>query len=292
MTTPATYLETCAAYYAALEALRPIAIAVRTHPAATRLTALPDEVLRLILSHFIKDAKFLVSLSRVNRQFHDLVTSNEMLKEMIKKTASWESTFGPGGCGSPEKAEKLLARPDLIEVLRRAISSKLANAIRALLLGLDASGKTTILYRLKLGEVVNACSTIGFNVETIVYRDVEITLWDVGGQERIRPLYRHYLENTHLMIWVIDCADRDRFDQVHNWFMQSLEQEEIASAPILVLANKQDLPGAMSVADVTERLGLRSLTERKWHVMGTTGTTGAGLLEGLDWGVRACESMF
>jgi len=68
--------------------------------------------------------------------------------------------------------------------------------MRILMVGLDAAGKTTILYKLKLGEVVTTIPTIGFNVETVEYKNISFTVWDVGGQDKIRPLWRHYYQNT------------------------------------------------------------------------------------------------
>lgn len=68
--------------------------------------------------------------------------------------------------------------------------------VRILMVGLDAAGKTTILYKLKLGEIVTTIPTIGFNVETVEYKGVGFTVWDVGGQDKIRPLWRHYFQNT------------------------------------------------------------------------------------------------
>ena len=62
---------------------------------------------------------------------------------------------------------------------------------RILMVGLDAAGKTTILYKLKLGEVVTTIPTIGFNVETVEYKNISFTVWDVGGQDKIRTLWRH-----------------------------------------------------------------------------------------------------
>ena len=56
-----------------------------------------------------------------------------------------------------------------------------------LMVGLDAAGKTTILYKLKLGEVVTTIPTIGFNVEQVDYKNISFTVWDVGGQDKIRP---------------------------------------------------------------------------------------------------------
>merc|ERR1712203_1094112 len=82
--------------------------------------------------------------------------------------------------------------------------------MRILMVGLDAAGKTTILYKLKLGEVVTTIPTIGFNVETVEYKNINFTVWDVGGQDKIRPLWRHYYQNTNGIIFVVDSADADR----------------------------------------------------------------------------------
>ena len=84
--------------------------------------------------------------------------------------------------------------------------------MRILMVGLDAAGKTTILYKLKLGEVVTTIPTIGFNVETVEYKNISFTVWDVGGQDKIRPLWRHYYQNTQGLIFVVDSNDRDRVD--------------------------------------------------------------------------------
>ena len=78
--------------------------------------------------------------------------------------------------------------------------------------GLDAAGKTTILYKLKLGEIVTTIPTIGFNVETVEYKNISFTVWDVGGQDKIRPLWRHYFQNTQGLIFVVDSNDRERID--------------------------------------------------------------------------------
>lgn len=69
------------------------------------------------------------------------------------------------------------------------------------------------MYKLKLGEVVTTIPTIGFNVETINNFGIDIEMWDVGGSDKIRPLWRHYYSTTAFLIWVIDAADRDRLDE-------------------------------------------------------------------------------
>ncbi|KAL1131653.1 hypothetical protein AAG570_011266 [Ranatra chinensis] len=107
-------------------------------------------------------------------------------------------------------------------VLNRLYGKK---QMRILMVGLDAAGKTTILYKLKLGEIVTTIPTIGFNVET----------------------------------------------------------DELKDALLLVFANKQDLPNAMSASELTDRLGLQHLRNRQWYIQSTCATQGHGLYEGLDW---------
>lgn len=82
--------------------------------------------------------------------------------------------------------------------------------MRILILGLDGAGKTTILYRLQVGEVVTTIPTIGFNVEQVTYKNLKFQVWDLGGQTSIRPYWRCYYSNTDAIIYVVDSADRDR----------------------------------------------------------------------------------
>lgn len=175
---------------------------------------------------------------------------------------------------------------------------------RGLVIGNDAAGKTTILYKLKLGEVVTTIPTIGFNVEEMKYQGTSLTLWDVGGCDKIRPLWRHYYQNTQVIIYVVDSNDRDRMvnpDPVNNKYhvyadsglTLLLEEEELKNAILLIFANKQDLPNSVSVEDIREALQLDRLLDedqvrwgckrRSCHVVGCTATTGDGLYEGLDW---------
>jgi len=155
--------------------------------------------------------------------------------------------------------------------------------MRILMVGLDAAGKTTILYKLKLGEIVTTIPTIGFNVETVEYKNINFTVWDVGGQDKIRPLWRHYFQNTQGLIFVVDSNDRERINEAHEELNKMLNEDELREAAVLIFANKQDLPNAMSVAEITDKLGLHSLRSRKWYIQSTCATSGDGLYEGLDW---------
>jgi len=165
-------------------------------------------------------------------------------------------------------------------VLKRLFGNK---EMRILMVGLDAAGKTTILYKLKLGEIVTTIPTIGFNVETVEYKNINFTVWDVGGQDKIRPLWRHYFQNTQGLIFVVDSNDRERIGEAKEELEKMLNEDELRDAVLLIFANKQDLPQAMSIAEVTDKLGLHSLRNRKWYIQATCATSGDGLYEGLDW---------
>jgi len=155
--------------------------------------------------------------------------------------------------------------------------------MRILMLGLDAAGKTTILYKLKLGQSVTTIPTVGFNVETVTYKNVKFNVWDVGGQDKIRPLWRHYYTGTQGLIFVVDSNDRDRIDEARQELHRIINDREMRDALLLVFANKQDLPHAMSPAEITDKLSLHKLRDRNWFVQPACAVSGDGLIEGLTW---------
>uniref|UniRef100_A0A2K5RKC5 ADP ribosylation factor 1 n=1 Tax=Cebus imitator TaxID=2715852 RepID=A0A2K5RKC5_CEBIM len=147
-----------------------------------------------------------------------------------------------------------------------------------LMMGLDAAGKTTILYKLKLREIVTTIPTIGLNVET----NISFTVWDVGGQDQIPPLWRHYFQNTQGLIFVVDGKERERVKEASEELMRMLAEDELWDAVPLVFANKQDVPNGMNAAEITDKLRLRSLRHRNWYIHTTCATSGDGLYGGLD----------
>ncbi|KAI5286392.1 ADP-ribosylation factor, Arf Arf6 [Ascosphaera aggregata] len=155
--------------------------------------------------------------------------------------------------------------------------------MRILMLGLDAAGKTTILYRLKLNQDVTTIPTVGFNVESVTYKNVKFNVWDVGGQDKIRPLWRHYFSGTQGLIFVIDSSDRARIHEARQELHRIILDREMKDALLLVFANKQDLPDSMSPDEVREKLQLTQLKDKLWYVAPSCATTGEGLLEGLGW---------
>ncbi|CAD5169764.1 uncharacterized protein LOC135672975 isoform X1 [Musa acuminata AAA Group] len=170
------------------------------------------------------------------------------------------------------------------QAFRKLFDSIFGNKeMRVVMLGLDAAGKTTILYKLHIGEVLSTVPTIGFNVEKVQYKNVMFTVWDVGGQEKLRPLWRHYFNNTDGLIYVVDSLDRERIGKAKAEFQAIINDPFMLNSVILVFANKQDMRGAMTPMEVCEGLGLYDLRNRVWHIQGTCALRGDGLYEGLDW---------
>ena len=155
--------------------------------------------------------------------------------------------------------------------------------VKNLMLGLDNAGKTTILYQLKMGETVKTIPTNGFNIETIEYKKVLFTIWDVGGQDKIKVTWEHYYQNTDGLIFVVDSNDQDKIVKAAEELKKLLAEEELKNCPVLVLANKQDLNGALAPSEVCKQLKMEDFKGRTWFVQGTSATTGQGLKEGLDW---------
>ncbi|EIW76087.1 ARF SAR [Coniophora puteana RWD-64-598 SS2] len=162
--------------------------------------------------------------------------------------------------------------------------------VRILMLGLDSAGKTTILYRLQIGEVVSTIPTIGFNVETVQYKNIKFQVWDLGGQSSIRPYWRCYFPNTSAIIYVIDASDHARLQTSRTELLTMLSEEELSGVPLLVFCNKQDVDGALKPEEVSDKLGLAGgETSRQWSVRGSCATRGEGLEDGLDWLVNAIQ---
>ena len=101
---------------------------------------------------------------------------------------------------------------------------------KGILVGLDGAGKTKILYQLKLGEAVTTIPTIGFNVETIEKENKSITLWDIGGQEKLRPLWQHYLDKMKFVLFVIDSGNSDRLGEAREELKKLMQNALLSSS--------------------------------------------------------------
>ncbi|XP_036410222.1 ADP-ribosylation factor-like protein 14 [Megalops cyprinoides] len=161
-------------------------------------------------------------------------------------------------------------------------SSKEAEA-RILMLGLDAAGKSTLLYKLKYNESVITVPTIGFNVEMIESKKktTALTVWDIGGQDKMRPHWKDFYQDTSGLVFVLDSSDRRRLDEAKREFTKILRNEALKGLPVVIFANKQDVAGAMSVADITEKFNFRkTCSDRDWFVQPCSAIAGSGLEDG------------
>ncbi|CRK86975.1 CLUMA_CG000788, isoform A [Clunio marinus] len=160
----------------------------------------------------------------------------------------------------------------LLSLLRKLRSSS-DKELRIVLLGLDNSGKTTILKQLANEETPNITTpTAGFNIKSIS-----------SGNAKIRPYWKNYFENTDVLIFVVDSSDRKRMGESTDEFNELLKDEKLRSVPILVLANKQDLTSALKSSEVAELIGLVKMKDRDWQIQACSAIDGAGLQEAMDW---------
>ena len=163
------------------------------------------------------------------------------------------------------------------------IFSKPKKNIRILFLGIERAGKTTILYQLKLGQTVAQLSTVGFNLETLKHNKTTFTIWDVGGKQIIRPLWKHYYENAQAIVYVIDANDETRLQETKEELKKTLKDLDLKGIPLVILANKQDLDSKLSGDELKNYLEIRGMTDRDWEIFETSGTSGRGLYDVLDW---------
>ncbi|NWX98302.1 ARL14 protein, partial [Nothoprocta ornata] len=152
-----------------------------------------------------------------------------------------------------------------------------------LILGLDFAGKSTLWYRLKCNDHFLTIPTIGFNVDMIeTQKDFTLTFWDVGGQQKMRQLWGSFLENTDGLLYVVDSSDQQRLEESKKELERVLKNEFIKNVPVVLLANKQDLPGALNAEEVTRRFNMKKYcSDRNWYVQPCCAITGEGLSEAL-----------
>lgn len=159
--------------------------------------------------------------------------------------------------------------------------------VRVLLLGLDNAGKSTLLYKLKFNSCVNTVPTIGFNVEMIEAkrskRNIALTVWDVGGQGQMRQYWKSFHQDTAAVVFVVDSSDTQRLDEARRELENTLRSDQLRGRPLVVFTNKQDVNGALTVTDITERFNLRKIcSDRNWFVQPCSASTGFGVEEGFQ----------
>lgn len=160
---------------------------------------------------------------------------------------------------------------------------------RILVLGLDNSGKTTILKKFSDEDISEVMPTQGFNVKSLMQNDFKLNVWDIGGQKSIRPYWRNYFDHTDALIYVIDSADKKRMEETGVELNQLLCEEKLEGVPLLVFANKQDLLNALSADEISDGLNLASIRDRTWSIQPCSAKSADGLQEGMEWVVSNVE---
>ncbi|KAI3382717.1 hypothetical protein SNEBB_006911 [Seison nebaliae] len=170
-------------------------------------------------------------------------------------------------------------------------SKNSAKELRIVILGLDNSGKTTILKSLAKENIQQVTPTQGFNVKTVQSENMKLNLWDIGGQRNIRSYWNNYLEHTDILIFVIDSSDRQRFEETAIELDELTCNDQLNGVPLLVFANKQDLPNASRDEEIAHTLQLHTIKNRDWHIQPCCALSGEGLADGMQWIGRKSNEM-
>lgn len=154
---------------------------------------------------------------------------------------------------------------------------------RVLMLGLDNAGKTTILRQMGYGEVQPTIPTIGFNIETLKMPGFNLTIWDIGGQTKVRRLWGAYFKGAHAVIFVVDTEDRERLQEAKREFLQLWQNRLLSDAVFLVLCNKVDKPGTMNAMYVEEVFDLPGEPYSRVAFYDCSAVKNTGLHEAFMW---------
>mmetsp|Transcript_28830 Transcript_28830/g.73885 ORF Transcript_28830/g.73885 Transcript_28830/m.73885 type:complete len:195 (-) Transcript_28830:3645-4229(-) len=186
----------------------------------------------------------------------------------------------------------------LLSILKKV--KRKEKEMRILVVGLDNAGKTTLVKRLAGEDISEIAPTFGFNIKTLHYspqgsnQEYKLNMWDVGGQKTLRAYWRNYFEATEALIWVVDSADIARLNDCKEELQNLLKEERLSGSTLLILANKQDLPGALGTKAITEKLGLADglLGKRHWSVAAVSAMdeSATALRHSIDWLVKDIAS--
>ncbi|CAM4486656.1 unnamed protein product [Leuciscus chuanchicus] len=159
--------------------------------------------------------------------------------------------------------------------------------VNVLCLGLDNSGKTTIINQLKPSnaQAQDIVPTIGFSIEKFRTSSLCFTVFDMSGQGRYRNLWEHYYKEGQAIIFVIDSGDKLRMVVAKEELDTLLNHPDIKHRriPVLFFANKMDLRDALSAVKVSQLLCLENIKDKPWHICASDAVKGEGLQEGVDW---------
>ena len=165
---------------------------------------------------------------------------------------------------------------------------------RILVIGLDNSGKTTIINYLKAKKgsptSYEVTPTVGFQVEEFASNNIKFTVYDMSGQGRYRSLWEQYYSDAQAIIYVLDSTDKLRMCVAKEELWSLLGNEAIKSKtiPVLFFANKIDIPGSLTPDQCMDELDLYKIREKPWHIISSNALNGAGIQDGIRW---LCEQV-
>lgn len=164
--------------------------------------------------------------------------------------------------------------------------------VRVLVLGLDNSGKTSIIKRWKHEDWTTISPTMGFEISTLQYQDFTLNLWDIGGQTSLRTFWSNYFDKTNVVVWVVDCMSMERIQESYEELRDKvIQQDRLEAVSLLILMNKIDLLEATKVEETKQQIvGLLELESQlpleKWQIIAVSAVTGQGTESAIEWIIR------
>jgi len=159
------------------------------------------------------------------------------------------------------------------------------------LIGLQNAGKTSLVNVIASGAFhEDMIPTVGFNMRKVTRGAVSIKLWDLGGQPRFRSMWERYCRGVQAIVYVVDAADHDNLDSARLELAELLGKPSLQGISLLVLGNKNDLPGALSTTDLIDRLDLKTLREREVCVYSISCKSQNNIDITLDWLTKHAKS--
>mmetsp|Transcript_9869 Transcript_9869/g.28367 ORF Transcript_9869/g.28367 Transcript_9869/m.28367 type:complete len:183 (-) Transcript_9869:105-653(-) len=156
---------------------------------------------------------------------------------------------------------------------------------KVLCVGLDNSGKSTVIQHLKPKQAAlkEITPTVGFNVEQFSRSGINFTVFDMSGAGKYRPLWEHYFKDVDAIMFVIDCSDKLRMCRVKEELKMLLEHPDTKGVPTLFFANKIDISDHLNPVECVQYLDLDAVKDRPWHITPSNALTGFGLEDGVGW---------
>eukprot|EP01080_Neovahlkampfia_damariscottae_P004009 gene4009-7265_t len=233
-----------------------------------------EEKIKLLLNQkekLIKKAKTIQQLTQEisniseDTKFEDLIYLEKSVDVIChKKLATINFDFKPSS--QIEKEKSLLELNKVLKHTMKPISKILH--LKVLILGLEDAGKTVLLYKWKLDDIITTIPTIGFNIETILYKNLCVNFWDVGGNDRIRPFWTSYYVGCHFICFVVDTSDLERKQESIEVFKDVINDNESKNANLILICNKKDIQ-RIQISEIINDFGLEIL-DRKYFIFETS----------------------